>query len=109
MIDHIIPMIMGALIGIIGVFNMMGNVRMIKRNHRHRVAPEDMKAFGKIVGIGTLLNGAGIFLFGLFGLLAMLSGAAALNIIGTVLLVIGIAAGLPVMIFAMIKYNKGIF
>ena len=109
MIDYILPMILGVLVAVIGVLNIMGNIKLIKMRHRHRVRPEDVRAFGRLMGIGTLLNGAGLVLFGIFGLIGFICGAAALDIAGKALLIAGIAAGLPMMIFAMIKYNKGIF
>ena len=107
--DHIVPMLMGIVVIVIGIVNMTGNVRSLHKYHRSRVAPEDIKPFGRLIGIGTILNGAGITLFGLFGFIGMMASSSLLSLVGTVLLIVGVVLGLIVLLFAMFKYNKGIF
>ena len=48
---------LGILIIIIGIVNMTGNISTLHSYHRHRVRPEDIKPFGRLVGLGTLLIG----------------------------------------------------
>lgn len=109
MFDIILPMILGVFMIVIGILNMNGDVRSLHKYHRHRVAPEDIKAYGKLVGIGTLTCGGGLVAFGIFELIAELLSAAFLTLVGSALLIVSVVIGLIIMFFAMFKYNKGIF
>ncbi len=109
MFDVIMPMILGAFITVIGILNMNGDVRSLHKYHRHRVAPEDIKTYGKLVGAGTLTCGAGLIVFGIFELISKLMSVFFITIVGSVILIVSVVIGLVIMIFSMIKYNKGIF
>ncbi len=107
--DSIVPFILGAFIIVIGVLNLMGDVRSLHKYHRHRVSPEDIKPYGRLIGTGTILIGAGLLVFGTLALIAKLLSAELLTLVGSALLIASVVIGLVIMIFAMIKYNKGIF
>jgi len=100
--DTVFPVILGIFLIILGYFNMQGNIGSIHRYHRHRVQPEDILPFGRLMGMGTAIVGAGLILFAVLEYLL-------LPVIAAVLLCIAAAAGLGISFYAMIRYNKGIF
>lgn len=99
----------GALISVLGAINMTGNISSLHEYHRHRVTEEDRKPFGRLVGLGTLVIGLSVILFGVVMLLFEKTQATWLVWLGTAELIAGIAVGLVLSFYAMIKYNKGIF
>lgn len=107
--ESIVTLIVGALICFFGVKNMMGDISSLHSYHRSRVSPEDVKPFGKLVGLGTLLCGVGVLIMSVFSFIAALSGFDALVIVGTVLMMVGIVVGCVISFYAMKKYNGGIF
>lgn len=109
MITFISMTVLGILIAVLGIINMTGNISSLHSYHRHRVTEENRKPFGRLVGLGTLLCGLAVIAFGALFFAAERTGRESLVIVGTVLLIAGLAAGLAVSFYAMIKYNKGIF
>ena len=102
-------LILGLLICVIGVINMTGNISSLHSYHRKRVTEEDRKPFGRLVGMGTLIIGVSLILYGVLFFVYEKTQINALVIVGTSELIIGIVAGLVISFFAMIKYNRGIF
>ena len=102
-------MIVGVIVIVIGVLNMMGNISFLHSYHRHRVTEENRKPFGKLVGIGTVINGISILIFGTLMLVYEKTQITAFSISATALLLVGIVLGLIVTFRAMLKYNGGIF
>ena len=96
----------GIIIIVLGAINMTGNISSLHSYHRHRVAEKDIKPFGRLVGLGNVLCGVGVIVFGIltFALEGLLSPLASGVIFGVFL-----ALGLGISFYAMIKYNKGIF
>lgn len=109
MMQIIVPAALGILCIILGILNMRGNISSLHSYHRHRVAQEDRLPFGRLVGIGTIIMGASIILFSALSFAADLLKMPVITIIGTVVMIAGLAVGLGLSIYAMIKYNKGIF
>ncbi len=103
------PVLIGLVISVLGIMNMKGNISSLHWYHRQRVSPEDVKPFGKKVGLGTLIIGVAIIAFGLFSLITYLTDMEVFTIIGAVLLIPAIIVGFVLSIHAMFKYNKGIF
>lgn len=103
------PMILGILISLLGVSNMKGNLSSIHRYHRHRVREEDRAAFGRLMGLGTLIAGLSVALMGCGLALAELLQAEVWTLLGSVIVAAGCAVGLGLSFYAMFKYNKGIF
>lgn len=101
--------ILGAFIAVLGIVNMTGNISSLHSYHRHRVREEDRKPFGKLVGLGTLIIGISLILFGLLSLFFEKVNTPILTVIGTVELIVGVVVGLGISFYAMFKYNKGIF
>ena len=55
--EGIICIIIGLAIIVMGILCLLGNVSLIHSYHRKNVAPENMLAFAKLVGLGTLIIG----------------------------------------------------
>lgn len=103
------PIVLGALIVVLGFLNMKGNIASVHWYHRTRVTEENRLQFGRLIGLGTILVGASIVAFGCFALIFEMTHREVFIAIGSAIAIIGIAAGLAVSVYAMFKYNKGIF
>ena len=100
---------LGLLVSILGIINMTGNISSLHWYHRQRVTEENRKPFGKLVGLGTLIIGFAMIIFGVLFLIFEQTQLGALVIIGVVELLAGIIVGMIVSFYAMKKYNGGIF
>ncbi len=107
--NFFVPGILGVILIVLGVMNMKGNISSIHWYHRHRVAEENRKPFGRLVGLGTLIIGVALILSGIFFWISEAKATEMWLIIGCVITVVGIVVGLILSFYAMIKYNKGIF
>ena len=88
---------------------MRGNISSLHSYHRHRVKEEDVRPFGKRVGIGILTIGATLILFSGFTALDLYTAWQSAMLVGSIVMGVGLAVGLAIAFHAMIKYNKGIF
>ena len=88
---------------------MKGNISSLHSYHRNRVSEEDRIPFGRQVGLGTILIGCAVILFSILTAVTDLTDNETFTLIGTAILLAGLAAGLTISLRAMIKYNHGIF
>ena len=109
MVSCFITAALGILICVLGGINMTGNISTIHSYHRNRVTEENKKPFGRLVGLGTLIIGVAMIVFGAFMLAFEKTQNEAFSIVGTILLLAGIAVGTVISFYAMKKYNGGIF
>lgn len=109
MISLVVLTLVGVICIVLGIENRKGNIESLHSYHRHRVAEEDKLPFGKMVGLGTIIVGISVIIMGLFLMLTELTHAEVYALIGTAILIVGIAVGIGISFRAMIKYNKGIF
>ena len=109
MAAFIIVTALGILIAVLGIINMTGNISSVHWYHRQRVSEKDRKPFGKLVGMGTLMVGLAMIVFGILFLIFEITQLEILVIIGTAELLAGIIAGTVISFYAMHKYNGGIF
>ena len=109
MIEYIVAILIGIMCVVIGILNMGGNVSMLHSYHRERVKEEDIRPFGRLVGLGMMIVGAGIIAGGVMSIIAFKLGNKTLDIIGMAILGVGLAVGIGIAFYAMKKYNKGIF
>ena len=107
--EIIFTYILGIIVIVLGIMNMCGNVKMLHSYHRKRVKEEDLKPFGKLVGIGTIIIGLGLIIAGVFFTLFYITKDSLFNLIGEIMLGVGLIVGLIICFHAMKKYNKGIF
>ena len=101
--------IVGVVCIVLGASNMRGNISSLHSYHRSRVAEEDVLPFGRRVGLGTIIIGVAIIIFGALSAVTLKTDNQLFMIIGSVVMIIGIAVGLIIAFCAMKKYNKGIF
>ena len=109
MLETVMTVFFGVLLCILGIINMTGNVSSLHSYHTKRVREEDKKPFGRLVGLGTLTVGVSISANSILTLVAEKAQVSLYSLVGTVALFGGVALGLVLIFFAMIKYNKGIF
>ena len=107
--SYVGAIVVGAICIVLGILNMRGNISSLHSYHRRRVSEEDRIPFGKRIGLGTVICGVSLALFGVLEAVSEKTGNQALVLVGTVLLIIGLIVGLVLSFWAMIKYNKGIF
>ena len=100
---------LGILISILGIINMTGNISSLHWYHRQRVTEENRKPFGKLVGLGTLIIGLSMIVFGILFLIFEQTQFQALVVIGVIELIVSIIVGMIISFYAMKKYNGGIF
>ena len=101
MTETIMQTIAGLVIIVLGILNMKGNISLLHSYHRKRVKEEDIRPFGRIIGIGTIIVGITIIAAGVAGLF--------FENITNIVLIAGFAPGFGLILFALFKYNKGIF
>ena len=107
--ELIIPLLIGGIVIFLGIENMKGNISTLHSYHRKRVREEDRIPYGKEVGLGTILVGSALILRTAAEFAAVSMKSSMLEKTGTVIMVLGLAAGFALIIHAMLKYNKGIF
>ena len=100
---------LGILVFILGIINMTGNISSLHWYHRQRVTEENRKPFGKLVGLGTLIIGLSMIVFGILFLIFEQTQLQAFVVIGVIELIVSIIVGMFVSFYAMKKYNGGIF
>ena len=95
-----------ALVGLLliglGILNMRGNISTIHWYHRTRIREEDKAPYGKWVGGGTVVLGAGVTVSALLELLFAWQFAELLVLPALII-------GLAMILYAQFKYNGGIF
>ena len=109
MVGNIVTLLVGIVCIVLGISNMRGNISSLHSYHRYRVSEEDRIPFGKQVGLGTIIVGIGIIIFGILSSVALYIENNIFVLVGTAFLILGIIIGLVISFRAMIKYNKGIF
>ena len=109
MADFITVSGLGILVSILGIINMTGNISSLHWYHRQRVTEENRKPFGKLVGLGTLIIGLSMIVFGILSLIFEQTQLQAFVVIGVIELIVSIIVGMIVSFYAMKKYNGGIF
>ncbi len=100
--ENIVMLVLGIVISVMGIVNMTGNISTIHSYNRRKVKEEDIPKYGRLVGMGTLIIGASVVVD---CVLLQLS----LTLPATVITVAAIVVGLALILYAQIKYNKGIF
>ena len=109
MAGFVVTFLVGIVCIFLGASNMQGNISSLHAYHRNRVSEEDRVPFGKQVGLGTIMIGIGIMVFSALSAVTLYTEKDIFLLIGTVLLIGSIIAGLVLSFRAMIKYNTGIF
>ena len=109
MIDMIWTEAIGVILLVIGILNTKGKISTIHRYHRHRVSEENILPFGKLMGTGTICAAIAVMIMGVTMYFAEVNSSITLAVIGSVAMGLGLIACVVLCLYAMIKYNKGIF
>ena len=107
--EDLITAVIGIVCSSIGISNRKGNISLLHSYHRKRVSEEDRIPFGKMVGLGMIIVGIAMILGGGLNFAAVSLQNDLFSILGTVVMIAGLASGLGISFYAMQKYNKGIF
>lgn len=99
---NIVLLIIGIGVLVLSFTNLRGDASTIHWYNRTKVSQENLKTYAKIMGIGTFIMG---FSFVVNSILLMIFEIEKLYYISLG----GIGIGILIMLFAQIKYNKGIF
>ena len=105
----LIPVLVGIIVIVFGVRNLKGDITTLHRYHRKRVSEEDRIPFGRKVGSGTIIIGCSVIAKACSQFTAEKLSMPWLETLGTVILIAGLAIGFALIIYALIKYNKGLF
>ncbi|MCH5353932.1 MAG: hypothetical protein J1E06_10785 [Acutalibacter sp.] len=98
----IIMILLGAVIVILGISNIRGNISSIHWYNRRKVSENDIPKYGKCMGIGSVIVGFSLVIP------AVLELAFQSDLFDYIVL-IGCIIGVVIMVYGQIKYNKGIF
>ena len=105
----VVSFLVGVVCLVLGFVNRSGNISTLHEYHRSRVSEEDRIPFGRKVGLGTVIIGAGIMAFSVLGTVTLYTEKDLFILIGTALMLLTIVIGMAITFAAMKKYNKGIF
>ena len=104
--EYIIMLVLGILLIPLGIMNIKGNISSIHWYNRTRITEETRPKYGKLMGIGTVVISAGLIISAIINI--MMDAEIAITISGGITLV-SVIVGVGFMLYAQIKYNKGIF
>ncbi len=105
----IMPILFGIFLVILGYYNTKGYISSIHWYHRTHVREEDKLPFGRLIGFGTGIIGICFIIFGCSSFLTEKTQNKLFLLIGGILIILGCIIGLSISVYAMLKYNKGIF
>lgn len=109
MTAYVAPIVLGAMLSLLGILNMTGNIRSVHLNQRINIIPEDIDMFSKLIGIGTLTVGISCILFGILEILHDLFYYKIFIIVGIIIISLGSIIGCGICIYSILKYNFGFF
>ena len=101
--------VVGVICIVIGISNMRGNISSLHSYHRKRVAEEDILPFGKKVGSGMIICGGGLVINSILTLVSTFTQKQIYMTIGMIIMIVGFVFWLSISLWAIIKYNKGLF
>ena len=105
----ILSIVIGIVFIFIGVSNLRGNINLLHSYHRNNVKEEDKKPLGKRVGISMIIIAVSIIANGVLTFLSTALNNWVLEAVGLGILIVGLAVGLGLTIYAIKKYNGKIF
>ncbi len=101
--------VIGIVFIFIGISNLRGNIKMLHSYHRNNVKEEDKKTMGKLIGLGMIFIALSIMINGVLTYLSIALSNWVLEIVGLAILIVGLAVGLGLTLYAIKKYNGKIF
>ena len=104
--EQITMLIFGILFIVIGVINIKGDISTIHWYNRTRITEQTRHKYGKLMGSGTVIIGGGLIVSAILNMVIKSNVSAIIDdVIGLVTVVVGVG----LILYAQIKYNKGIF
>ena len=104
--EYIAILVLGILLLPLGIMNIKGNISSVHWYNRTRITEETRPKYGKFMGIGTVIISIGLVISAIINIL--IDAETAIAISGVITLV-SVIIGVAFMLYAQIKYNKGIF
>lgn len=101
-LEYLPLIVLGVIFIFLGIMNYKGNISSIHWYNRRNVSKKDVKNYGKLMGIGTIILGIGMIVTAIFQLFFDLDES-------NYILIFSLISGVITMIYAQFKYNKGIF
>lgn len=101
-LEYLPLIVLGVIFIFLGIMNYKGNISSIHWYNRRNVSKKDVKNYGKLIGIGTIIFGVGMIVTAIFQLFFDLDES-------NYILIFSLISGVITMIYAQFKYNKGIF
>ena len=99
--EHLLLLVLGIFLSVLGIVNMKGNISTIHSYNRRKVKEEDVPKYGRAVVTGRLIVGAALAL----AYFVTLWNEEMVELIVLPALVVGLAF----ILYGQIKYNHGIF
>lgn len=100
--EYLFLFIFGIGTVLLGIFNWKGDITSIHWYNRNRVTKENIKKYGKIMGLGTMIIGSSLSVTSILYLLIKKEFVWYVTLVGIVI-------GFILMIYGQFKYNRGIF
>ena len=109
LVSGIITVVIGIVFIVIGILNMKGNIKLLHSYHIKNIKEEDVKPFGRMVGIGMFVISLTLITNGILFIIYEFNTQEILTTVGNVVLIVGLSLGCLIALFAIKKYNKSIF
>ena len=104
--ENIFMLVFGILLIPLGIMNIKGNISSIHWYNRTRITEETRPKYGKLMGSATIIIGEGLIIAAILNIVFKTEITA---LIGGIIASAAAVAGVVIMLYAQIKYNKGIF
>lgn len=101
--------VLGLICVLIGFLNVKGYITALGSNHVKHLSDGDKSAYGKTVGLGTIICGGVLVVYSALSALSKFTGFGFFTSIGKWIVVAGIIIGLLMAIYATLKYKEGLF
>ncbi len=102
MMEYLFLFVFGIGTILLGIFNWKGNITSIHWYNRTKVTKDNVKKYGKVMGLGTIIIGSSLSITSILYLLIEKEFVWYVTLVGIVI-------GLILMIYGQFKYNRGIF
>lgn len=97
--------IIGAIVIVLGIYIMKGNINSIPKRYRHRISEQNRLPYCKLVGLGTVIFGACAMLIVGLSHIASVTQNHLYTSIGSVIIIIGVIVCVSLNIYAVFKYK----
>ena len=107
--EGIFAIVIGIVFLVISIMNFTGNIKMMHSYHIKNIKEEDVKPFGRLVGVGLLIVSVAIITLGVLMIPATLLEDEMYITISYFISIPLFVIGIGIALFAIKKYNKTFF